>query len=740
MVVIPHGHGFSGLTLFPNRNIVNRCVGKSVCIGTHIGEDKILPAQPVGCSIFARSTHVIAGHGADFFTVHEQIHHIAAIGSNMVFQSVSMQRCPVDAVVSQSNAVVVAARGGLFTHSDDAVGIALENIAGIVLRVHIGGGKQSGATGGCAVLPCARALPFHCPRLIMQKHDLVFQPITSIAEHSVRGSARILSQCIVPADADQLVSVKFPAVVLGLKYGFRSDRYIVGHRINGNNAVCIALSGNISATHGHGHSHTSVCGQIYGIAITADDNSVVTVVRRYSIRFQGNGVRIYRVSGVRHQRPLEGLGIGIHAQSVGVDTAVTDIGVEVLHGDGAAVDIHNVDTEMLHNLLQLLIEGSDQLIRSVHALGDVQIVNLRTGVSDGDFMQHNGSSLQRGCRCGIGIGSVTVVGDQSIIVNIGSAEGILIILEVIGTHLDADDIGHFSRILAGIVVKLYAAIHISTLGAVAFIEQRGAAPGIVHQQAQTHVAANLHPPCVIEGNVRHLRMGIVLGIAANGGVGGIRCRTIGGAAVGRNACAQNRESLTLQSGSCFPAFCASAVFVGMAKRCCFHRGRGHRITRRIDRIATECAQLVIVSASMDAVRFTSPHAYQSMAAGLRCIFGQFRKIGNDLIVQDRCPCCCGMVQIGCCVTVKPLACFMVFHNSQIKVDIAIATFFYPLVLQAIVHFRSRRCGCQYGSNVVFFANADKFLCRFQPSSMNRAISVSVVHAKAPYRIGRLTEL
>ena len=465
---------------FPYLNAVNGGIGESVGIGAHIGEHEIFAGQPIGGGILILGADVIMIHRADFFSIHKQPDHVRAVIRDTVFQTVGMQCGPIDAVVCQGDAIVMATLSILFTHSNNAVGVALENIPCIVVGVHIVGSEDAGAAGAVRVQEGTFAFPLYDPGQIMHKNDFVFQSIACFAEHTIGGSAGILRQSIAAADAGQVGSIKLPAVVLGLMDGcLRSDDHIIGDRFDGYRSVFIGSVRNVLAAHGHGNRQflTVLSRQCAGESIAGNHDFIVTVVRRYAVQTKRNGVGIHFVSGVCQKRPLKSLCIGIHSQTVGMHPAIADIGVKIRHGNGAAVDIHDVGTEMLHNLLQLCIEGADQFVGTVNSLRDVQIVHLCIGITDGDLVQHDRRCFQGSGRFGIGEAAILIFRDQSSIVDISSAQGILIILEVIGAHLDGNDIGHFTFV----VMKLDAAVYISTYSTVALMEQRGTTPGIVYQ-------------------------------------------------------------------------------------------------------------------------------------------------------------------------------------------------------------------------------------------------------------------
>ena len=486
--VAKDGNGFTAEVWFstlPDGNIFDRRVGEAMGVGTHIGEQEILAAEPVGGGLLIGGAHIVGRHGADLRAVHVKPDHVGAIVSDSVFQAVGMERRPVDAVVSQGDAIVVAAGGGLLAHGNDAVCIALEDVAGIVIGIHIIGGEYSCAAGAIGIQERTLALPFYRPGLVMGEDNGFLQGVAGLDEDAVGGGPGIFRQGVSRlAGAGKVGAIECPAVILGLVDSLRRDNHIRSYRIDGNGTVCIGSFCNVCAAHGDGDLHAVGGSQIHGEAAAGGHDLIVAVVGGHAVQIKADGVGRCRIDGIGKQGALKGLGISVHAHFIGMHPAVTDIGVKIRHGNGAAVDIHDMRAEVLHHLLQFGIEGLDQFVRSIHTLGDIQIVDLCIGIADGDLVQHNGIGLQRSHRGGIGIGTVAVIGDQRLVIDIGGAEGILIVLEVVGTHLDADDIGRFAGIVAGIVMELDAAVHISANRTIALIEQRRTAPGVVHQQPQ----------------------------------------------------------------------------------------------------------------------------------------------------------------------------------------------------------------------------------------------------------------
>ena len=244
------------MSAFPDLNILDGAVIKAVGIGAHVGEDEILAAEPIVGGLLVGGAHKVMVHGADFLAVHQQVDHVGAVRCNPVFQPVGMQRGPIDAVVRQRDAVIMAAGGGLLAHGNDAVGAALENVAGIILGIDGSGGEHPSAAAA-GILPGAFSFPLHSPRHLMAQNHRHCQVIAGGAEHAVLGGSCGLGQGVFTG---QIGTVKLPAVVLGSMDALGGDDHIPGNRGNGNAAAGIGGGSDILPAHGDGNGKVIVSG------------------------------------------------------------------------------------------------------------------------------------------------------------------------------------------------------------------------------------------------------------------------------------------------------------------------------------------------------------------------------------------------------------------------------------------------------------------------------------------------
>ena len=425
----------------PDLDIIDRAVIQAMSLRSDIGEQKILPIEPVRGGILIGGTHIEIVQRTNFYAIHIQPDHIRAILRHAVFQTIDMTFRAVDAVICQGDAVVITAAAGSFAHGNE-VGIdTFKNVPGIV-----GTGRRRGeqsSTGGAGSLPGILAFPLHAPGLVVAEHDGLFQRIAGGGEHTIGAGACQLSKnifCVaVSCYGDQVASVKLPAVVCRcmIQYRLRCDDHIRSDQFNGHNAIGVATVGDILTTHGNGNFGFIVfrCSQGAGKGLAREHLLVHAIVRSHIVQLEIHGVSSQL--RMRTQKGFfKGFRIRIHTEAIGMHTAVTDVGVKILLDDAAVVDVHNGHAEMGANRGQILVEGFQNtgcLIGDIHALRKIQIIDLRIRIADTDFVHHNGSRLQRGSGFRIGIGTIAVVHDQCIIADVGSTQGILVILVVIGT-------------------------------------------------------------------------------------------------------------------------------------------------------------------------------------------------------------------------------------------------------------------------------------------------------------------
>ena len=281
------------------------------------------------------------------------------------------------------------------------------------------------------------------------------------------------------------------------------------------------------------------------------------IVSGNTVQGKGNGVGSNFVVGIGNDGRLHGLADDIHAEAVGMQLAVTDV-VRIRQG---GIQVH-------HGHAEAAAHGFDGGIEAFHqgsvggALTDtfevIEHVHFRVGIPLGDLIQHDGGSLHGG-----GGGTVAVSSDQSCIIDIGIAQGSLAVAEIVEAHLDADDVRLLSGIVAGVVVELYTAIHIGAHSAGALQQNGAAAPGVVHQQPQVQILRHLHPPGIVQPHLRDGGVGIILDVAADGRIGRIRRRAVGGAGIGRYAGTKDGNGFAGKRGGLFAADGAHAIFIGV---------------------------------------------------------------------------------------------------------------------------------------------------------------------------------
>ena len=486
-----YGFIYMFMSAFPDCNILDGAVIEAVGVRAHVGEDEILAAEPLGGGLLVGGAHEVVGHGADLLAVHQQVDHVAAVLCDPVFQTVGVQRGPIDAMIRQRDAVVVAAGGGLLAHGDNAPGIALEDVAGIVVCVYLIGGKHSCAAAA-GILEGTFTLPLHDPRLLVAQDHRRCNVIAGGTENTVGGGACGFGQGVL---ACQIGAVELPAIVLGGVDALGGDDHIAGDSSNGNLTVLrvVAVCGDILAAHGDGNGQGISGGscQLHGEAGAVHHDLIRAVVGGDTVQRQLCGVGGHFVIRISDDGRLHSLADDIHAEAVGMQLAVTDVG-----GVGqCGVQVHHTHAEAVAHGLDGGIEALHQRgIRGAltNALEVVEHVHFRIGIPLGDLIQHDGGGLH-----GSGGGAVAVSGDEGRVVDIGIAQRILAVAEIVEAHLDADDVRLLSGIVAGVVMELHAAVHICAHSAGALQQNGAAAPSVVHQQPQVQILRHLHPPSVI---------------------------------------------------------------------------------------------------------------------------------------------------------------------------------------------------------------------------------------------------
>ena len=206
--------GFVGASVLPHLNIFHGTVGKAVGISPHIREHEISSAEPVRGRFLVCRAHIVVVHRADLLTIYRQPDHIGAVSGDSVFQSVGVGLSPVDAMLSQRDAVVVAARGVLLPHGHQTVLVALEDVAGPVFRVHVGGGEYPRTAGPVLILEGPFAFPLHGPGAVMIEDHRLLERIPDLAEHTVCGRSAVFRQRILRlSHAHKIGPIELPAVI-----------------------------------------------------------------------------------------------------------------------------------------------------------------------------------------------------------------------------------------------------------------------------------------------------------------------------------------------------------------------------------------------------------------------------------------------------------------------------------------------------------------------------------------------
>ena len=92
-----------GMSAFPDCQIVHSAGSYRMAFHAHIGQHKVLAADPIGGLVLRSTSDEVTVHGADFFAIHIQPNHVASISGNAVFQTECMrliiQRRQIDTIV-----------------------------------------------------------------------------------------------------------------------------------------------------------------------------------------------------------------------------------------------------------------------------------------------------------------------------------------------------------------------------------------------------------------------------------------------------------------------------------------------------------------------------------------------------------------------------------------------------------------------------------------------------------------
>ena len=179
VIVIPQGEGLRefflptgragavfvgvGVAALLNTEIVQLAVGQGRGIHTDIGENKVLAVDPFRGSTLIFACDEVVVHGADFDTVQIQPDHIAAIGGNAVFQSVSVG---LGIQSGKIHTVIIALASASLSKAQLAAFGPCQILSSVCLAGRSRGQEQAP--------PIAPALPFHHPGLIVLQHHRSF--------------------------------------------------------------------------------------------------------------------------------------------------------------------------------------------------------------------------------------------------------------------------------------------------------------------------------------------------------------------------------------------------------------------------------------------------------------------------------------------------------------------------------------------------------------------------------------
>ena len=290
--------------------------------------------------------------------------------------------------------------------------------------------------------------------------------------------------------------------------GGGGDDHVAGDGIDADAAVGIAGIGHIPATHGDGDIQgVKIGSQGQHGRIGAACQDCGGTLQHHIGKIRGN-----IINGLSCHGGNQGIGNPVHALGIGVHPAVG----QVFGVHAAAFQIHGGAAEISDDLLQLGIEGgglSKNLGRQSHA------VDFRVFVALGHPVEHDGIGLAAGGRLGVGKGTVAVITDQGCVIDIGGAQGVGVIHEIIGAQEDHDVIRVFG-----------AAVELGT--AVSGIRQAESAGRMVDQQFHAQGIDGLLPPGIPAAHI--------------GLSGPVVCRITGNTLKGGNTVAQNGDGLSLK--------------------------------------------------------------------------------------------------------------------------------------------------------------------------------------------------
>ena len=267
------------------------------------------------------------------------------------------------------------------------------------MGVHVVRREKPCAASAVGIQEGSLARPLHYPGQVMAQNHRICQGIAGLIEHAVHGGSRILGQGIVTADTEQIRPVELPAVAFGLVYALSGDDHVIRHGGNGNRAVLVGRRGDVLPSHDHGDMQCfpDRCRQIHGIAISADDHLIVTVVGGYAIQMHGDRMGFHRIGRIGNNRLLYRFGDHVHTKTVGVKPSVTNL----LRLGQSRVQIHYGHTVSI-------AYGCDGCIQSFHqrrircaltnALEMVKHIDFSIGIPLDHLIQHDGRSLHGGGR------------------------------------------------------------------------------------------------------------------------------------------------------------------------------------------------------------------------------------------------------------------------------------------------------------------------------------------------------
>ena len=201
------------LALCPNLHIIQLAVIQRMTIRANVAEGKVLTGNPVGGGFLRSCIDVVVIHGAQLFTVHAQVNHVGAIVCNLVGQTVSMLSSAVNAVISQTDAIVAVRRTVPVANGDELAVFVAEQEGGIGDPPGSGGGQQHGA-----ITKATGRLPFHDPRLVMLQ-DHTAAEVENRLVHGAVGKAAMEHRCLIEhiaaiGDGGEFITLELPAVIV----------------------------------------------------------------------------------------------------------------------------------------------------------------------------------------------------------------------------------------------------------------------------------------------------------------------------------------------------------------------------------------------------------------------------------------------------------------------------------------------------------------------------------------------